>query len=122
MEVRLTEIIAKRMRELREGVHISQMKIAKTFGIGQSSIFRYESGETAAPAEVLLKYADYFDVSLDYIFGRTDDPHGTAYAYRPKIEQSYPEMDKFIEMCFDPSSPMNAKLKETLRQMMKEGE
>lgn len=114
------EIIAKRMRQLRESVHISQMKMAKTFGIGQSSIFRYESNETAVPAEVLLKYADYFDVSLDYIFGRTDDPHGGAYECKPKIEQSYPEMDKFIEMCFDPSSPMNAKLKETLKQMLKE--
>ena len=38
-----------------------------------------------------------------------------------KIEKAYPEMDKFIEMCFDPGSPMNEKLEETLKQMLKEG-
>ena len=56
------EIIAKRRRELRESVHVSQMKAARIFGIGWFSIFRYKSNETAVPADVLLKYADYFDV------------------------------------------------------------
>ena len=51
-------------------------------------------------------------MSLDYIFGRTDNPRGTHYAGKVKIEKAYPEMDKFIEMCFDPGSPMDEKLKE----------
>lgn len=37
-----------------------------------------------------------------------------------KVEKSYPEMDKFIEMCFEPGTAMNERLKETLRTMMKE--
>ncbi len=94
------------------------MRMAKTFGAGQSSIYRYESGKAGVPAELLVKYADYFDVSMDYIFGRTNAPHGMYCEAKPKVEQSYPEMDKFIEMCFEPGSAMNERLKETLKQMM----
>ena len=77
--------------------------------------------EAHIPADVTVGYAEYFDVALDYIFGRTDNPHGTHYEGKVKIERAYPEMNKFIEMCFDPGSPMNEKLKETLKQMLKEG-
>ena len=42
-------------------------------------------------------------------------------AFSNFIFACYPEMEKFIEMCFDPGSPMNEKLKETLKQMLKEG-
>ena len=82
---------------------------------------RFESGEAHVPADVMVRYADYFDVSLDYIFGRTDKPQGKLYEEKMKIEKAYPEMDKFIEMCFDPGSPINERLKETLKQMLKEG-
>lgn len=112
--------VGERLKALRESVGLSQMRMAKTFGAGQSSIYRYESGEAGVPAELLVKYADYFDVSMDYFFGRTDDPHGMYCEVKPKVEQSYPVMDKFIEMCFDLSSPMSARLKETLRQTLKE--
>lgn len=114
------KVIGERIRSLRESIGLSQMKMAKKFGLAQSSVFRYEAGETMVPPAVLLRYADHFDVSMDYIYGRTDDPHGTSYEAKPKIEESYPEMDKFIEMCFDPGSPMNERLKDTLKKMMKE--
>jgi transcriptional regulator with XRE-family HTH domain len=113
------EIVAKRLRTLRNGLNISQAKMAPIVGLKQSAINRYENDQAEPSCETLLRYADYFDVSLDYIFGRTDDPQGKLYEYRPKIEESDPEMEKFIEMCFDPSSPMNERLKETLLRMMK---
>ena len=43
---------------------------------------------------------------------------GTHYENKPKVEKIYPEMEKFIEMCFDPGSPMNERLKSTLVQML----
>jgi len=110
--------IALRMRELREQAAFSQQKLSKTLNVAQASLCRYECGETEAPASVLLKYADFFDVSLDYIFGRTDDPHGKAFECRPKYDS--PEWEQFIEMCFDPKSPMNARLKQTLIKMLGE--
>ena len=114
------KIIGERLRELRGTVQLSQAKMGKTFGVGQSSIYKYENDESTVPAEILMKYAEYFDVSLDYIFGRTDNPHGFYLENKPKIEKSYPEMDKFIEMCFESGTPMNERLKEILKQMMRE--
>ena len=112
--------VAERLRHLREGVKLSQMKMAEVVGVKQSSLNRYELNQASPTFETLLRYADYFDVSLDYIFGRTDNPQGRLYEYRPKIEQSDPAMEKFVEMCFDPKSPMNERLKETLLQMLRE--
>ena len=63
-----------------------------------------------------------FDVSLDYIFARTDKPQGVIYEFKPKAAPEREEMRRFIEMCFDPQSPMNEKLKETLFRMMEDGE
>lgn len=61
------------------------------------------------------------DVSLDYIFARTDKPQGVTYEFKPKYTPEKEEMQRFIEMCFNPQSPINTKLKETLLKMM-EGE
>ena len=61
-------IIGTRLRELRQSAKLSQVKIAEVVGSRQSAIARFESGEAHVPAEVMIRYADYFDVSLDYIF------------------------------------------------------
>jgi len=65
-----------RLRELREVAGLSQTKLAEYVGTNQSSVNRYENGKTMPPPEILLWYAEYFDVSLDYIYGRTNDPRG----------------------------------------------
>ena len=115
------KIVGERLRTLREGLKMSQGKIAKIAGAGQTSIARYENDIGNPPFNILVWYADYFDVSLDYIFGRTDEPHGKLYDFQPKIEDNE-EMRLFIEMCFDPNSPMSGKLKDTLLKMMTGGE
>ena len=114
------EIVGQRLRLLREGVKLSQKKIADMIGISQVSINRYENGTGELPFKTLLWYADYFDVSLDYIFGRTDQPQGKLYEYQPKIIENNDELKRFVEMCFDPASPMNDRLKQTLIQMLGE--
>ena len=67
---------------------------------------------------VLIKIADYFNVSAAYLLGRTDNPEGKLYG-QPKIEKS-DRMEEFIEMCFDPSTNAHVKLKETLKKMLEE--
>ena len=112
-------VCGERIRALRESMNYSQMKFAQIFELGQSSVVRYEKGEASPPLDLLVRIADYFDVSLDYIFGRTDNPQGKLYEYKPK--NGYPaDMANVVEMCFDPKSPMNAKLKQTLVQMLEE--
>ena len=112
--------VAEKLRSLRESVKLSQVKMAEIVGVKQSSLNRYELNQASPTFETLTRYADYFDVSMDYIFGRTDNPQGKLYEYKPKIQQNDPQMQKFVEMCFDPTSPMNARLKETLLQMLGE--
>ena len=114
--------VAERIRSLRESVNLSQVKMAELIGTTQSCMNRYETSVSSPPLTVLLWYADYFDVSMDYIFGRTDKPQGTTYDYHPKIEKNSEELSKFVEMCFDPNSRMNDRLKKTLLQMLKEGD
>ena len=73
------KIIGERLRGLRESVRLSQAKLAKEFDVSQSALARYEIDEFTPSPEFFRKYADYFDVSLDYVFGRTDDPPGMIY-------------------------------------------
>ncbi len=63
-----------RLRELRAGKKISQIKLALDLNMNQNSISRYESGEREADYATLIRLADYFDVSIDYLLERTDNP------------------------------------------------
>lgn len=112
--------IGERLKTLREGVKLPQSKMAETFGTRQPSLARYETGQTDPPLTLLVQFADYFDVSMDYIFARTDKPQGKLYEYRPRIGENNPELKQFIEMCFEPNSAMNERLKQTLIEMLGE--
>lgn len=113
-------IIGKRLKALRESLGKSQAQIAELNGtVAQTAIYRYEHGVTDVPNDILLWYAEFFDVSLDYIYGRTDKPQGKLYDYIPKVIED-DKIKDFIEMCFDPKSPANAKLKEALKKMLEE--
>lgn len=61
-----------RLRELRKSRSISQLKLAGDMNMSQNTISRYENMEREADYEALIKFADYFDVSLDYLLGRTE--------------------------------------------------
>ncbi len=61
-----------RLKELRKERGISQVKLALDLHMNQNSVSRYETMEREADYETLVKFADYFDVSLDYLLGRTD--------------------------------------------------
>ena len=63
-----------RLKELRKRRGISQMKMAMDLNMGQNTISRYENEVHEADYETLILFADYFDVSIDYLLGRTDDP------------------------------------------------
>lgn len=63
-----------RLRELRKQKNISQLKLALDLNMNQNSISRYETLEREADYETLIRFADYFGVSVDYLLGRTDTP------------------------------------------------
>ena len=60
-----------RIRELREDHDIKQVTLAKYLGVGQGTYSDYENGKINIPIEVLIKLADFYQVSLDYLAGRS---------------------------------------------------
>lgn len=62
-----------RLKDLRKERNISQLKLSIDLNMNQNTISRYENLEREADYETLIKIADYFDVSLDYLLGRTDE-------------------------------------------------
>lgn len=62
-----------RLKQLRRERGITQLKLAMDLGMNQNSISRYETEDHEADYKTLIAFADYFDVSLDYLLGRTDE-------------------------------------------------
>lgn len=63
-----------RLKELRNKRKMSQVRLGIELGVSQDAISRYENLEREADYQMLLDIANYFNVSLDYLFGRTDNP------------------------------------------------
>lgn len=63
-----------RLKQLREKAGISQLKLACDLALRQNDISRYETGAREPDLKTLLAIADYFDVSVDYLLERTNDP------------------------------------------------
>ncbi len=61
-----------RLKELRTQHKISQLKLALDLNMNQNTISRYENLEREADYATLIRFADYFHVSLDYLLGRDD--------------------------------------------------
>lgn len=62
-----------RIRELREDNDLTQASVGKKINIPQRTYAYYESGGRMVPPQVLCALADFYDVSVDYILGRTDN-------------------------------------------------
>ncbi len=61
-----------RLKKLRKEKNISQLKLAMDLDMNQNTISRYENVEREADYKTLIRFAEYFNVSLDYLLGRTD--------------------------------------------------
>ena len=66
-----------RLRDLREDHDMTQKQIAQMLGMSQTGYSKYETGENDVPVAVLVKLADLYHTSTDYLLGRTDvkDPY-----------------------------------------------
>lgn len=68
------QIFQDRLRRLRAEKGMSQRQIAEHFGITKTNYQNYESGRGMPSINILDALADFFDVSIDYLFGRSDVP------------------------------------------------
>lgn len=68
----------QRLKELRKSKRLTQQQLADIFFLNKSSISRYENGSQLPENEQLQKLADYFEVSIDYLLGRDENPNPTS--------------------------------------------
>lgn len=80
-----------RLKELRICNELTQEELAKHFNTGKSSISNYEKNTRLPDANTIEKYADYFNVSVDYILGKTDIKN------KDIMEKDLEKINKFME-------------------------
>lgn len=63
-----------RLRDLREDRDLNQTTVAKYLGMSQTGYSKYETGENDVPTAILIKLARFYNTSIDYLLGETDNP------------------------------------------------
>ncbi len=63
-----------RIRELREARNLQQYELAEIVGCTSTNYTRYETGQRDFPTAVLIRLADFYETSVDYLLGETDCP------------------------------------------------
>lgn len=67
--------LGQRLRRLRKEKDLTIRQMAKQFNIGKTTVANYEKDDRKPDYEMIRKFAEYFDVTVDYLVGRTDDPN-----------------------------------------------
>lgn len=83
-----------RIRDLREDMDLRQSDLAEKTGIDQRTISNYETGKTAPDAYTLIKLADFFGVSIDYLVCRTQQDLFTKERKQRIIDKIKSELDE----------------------------
>ncbi len=65
----------KRLRDLREDHDLNQTQVAKMLGMSQTGYSKYETGENDIPTAILIKLAQFYGTSVDYLLGLTSNPN-----------------------------------------------
>ncbi|WP_316631947.1 helix-turn-helix transcriptional regulator [uncultured Ruminococcus sp.] len=63
-----------RIRDLREDRDLTQTQLAKQLNMSQTGYSKYETGENDIPTPILIKLANLYGTSIDYLLGQTDNP------------------------------------------------
>ena len=66
-------MVLQNLKNIREDNDIRQRTIAKYLGVSQNTYSQYENGVISISPELLIRLGDYFDVSVDYLLGRTNN-------------------------------------------------
>lgn len=95
------------LKRLREEAHISQKLLADAVGVSQQSINKYENHNIEPDIETLIRISDYFDISIDYLVGRTDVRR------KAEVVHSY-ELNKSESKMFDGYRKLNPRQKRSV--------
>lgn len=90
-----------RIQDLRKQAKLSQDDLAKIVHVHQTAVSQWETGKTYPDTSTLILLADYFNVSIDYILGRSDNPD-TKYHI---TEKDLPEYERIMLKAYRNSTP-----------------
>ena len=82
----MISILGNNIKYLREKNNLSQKELANILNIANSTLSQYESGDRVPSDDIKIKIADYFNVSLDYLLGRTSNPNKTLVSIEEEFE------------------------------------
>ncbi|MFG6116923.1 helix-turn-helix domain-containing protein [Halobacillus sp. MO56] len=85
-----------RLKSLREKQKVSREQLAQTIGVSYSTIAKYESGTREPDFKTLDKMSDYFEVTTDYLLGKSDSP-SIKYSSKQKSHDSINEINSLLE-------------------------
>ena len=109
-----------RLRSLREGYGLSQKELADRMKINRSTYARYETSSTQPDYDILNALADFYNVSVDYILGRTNNNQLQSKDERDiakRLEQVRKDLENSDGLAFD-GEPMSEEAKESLLESM----
>ena len=102
--------LADRLKELRKSNKLTQEELGKILGVGKTTISMYETNNSTPNDEIKLKIADYFNISLDYLLGKTEIKNydqiekeertialHSDYSYDELPDEARKEIENFIE-------------------------
>ena len=85
--------IGESLKRFRRDFSLKQGEVAEKIGMLQQGYYKYESDRVTVPAEIILKIADAYDVSTDYLLGRSDTPKN------PKVDIADNELVETVIAC-----------------------
>lgn len=97
------DILRRRLIDLRESMNLSQVELGKRLGINNTVINKIESGARNVSANELSKFAEFYDVSTDYLLGKSEKPH--YYSLTEKDNRAIDQKIKDIIDGLDPDGP-----------------
>ena len=110
--------LGEKLKKLRLESNMSQQKMAVLLRVTQNAVFKYEAGISFPPMRILMFYADYFDISLDWLFGRCSNREGKLYTGVPRTEKQ--RLQEYSDHLFEDDSPLGKKLLEVIHNAIKE--
>ena len=114
----INKIVASRLKSLRKEKGLTQSDMAKLLNITQNAIFRYESGQNEPSLSTILFYSEYFNVSIDYIFGKERKITSSQMNKRASEKE---DIKEFIDYCFTPGTELFELIKDYVKELVNKG-
>ncbi|EFM24809.1 DNA-binding helix-turn-helix protein [Peptoniphilus duerdenii ATCC BAA-1640] len=115
--IRMISNLGSNIKYLREKNNLSQKELAKILNISNSTLSQYESNVRVPSDDIKILIADYFNVSLDYLLGRSSNPHKNN--KKTKVDELEEDFPEGISVLYRANQKLTPEQKDTMIRMIK---